>query len=176
MVNGPIINWSISTCGDLIGFDRCKQYGNSSTLPSDRLGGRFTIVLLLIKFSKIIGLDLGLCVMVSSVLPGCRCEDSSRSRRWWQYRRWPGWCPDLQLSSTAGRQTAALQELRNKQINHSDQITIHQSIFTSITCFISIIIHFPGIIQFSGPPKFKQATWRRFHLLRIPSLKTRYKL
>lgn len=39
--------------GSLSGFDRCKQFGNKSTLPSDRLGGSITILVTPIKSPQI---------------------------------------------------------------------------------------------------------------------------
>lgn len=44
--------YALWTCGDLR-FDRCKQYGSSFTLPSDRLGGSFTILFKPIKSTLI---------------------------------------------------------------------------------------------------------------------------
>lgn len=55
MAKSQIDLYALCTCVDLIGFDRCKQYRNSSTLPSDKwkLVGSFTTLLILIKLSKI---------------------------------------------------------------------------------------------------------------------------
>lgn len=54
----PNLKWTarlygLCTCGNLRGFDRCNQFGNSSTLPSNMQGGRVPILLIPINLSQI---------------------------------------------------------------------------------------------------------------------------